>query len=176
MNNCLPIIMNLCTWIALGVLVLWFNNYLPTYFKKKGENLATKEDIKEITDKVESVKTDYARQLELFKHEITLLEKRRELSAQVVELINRYKALKEGSGEELRSFEQDYYKLIPWIPTKILESLNRLFSKPKPGVVKPDVKDIIIEVRQAILKDESGDFKGHDIVHFVGFGQKGENT
>ena len=57
--------------------------------------------------------------LELFKHEIALLGKRRELSAQVVDLINRYKELppegKEGSDEQqLRSFEQDYYKLIPW--------------------------------------------------------------
>ncbi len=33
------------------------------------------------------------RRLERFKHEIALLEKRRELSAQVVDLINRYKEL-----------------------------------------------------------------------------------
>ena len=33
------------------------NSYLPAYFSKKGENLATKEDIEEITDKIESVKS-----------------------------------------------------------------------------------------------------------------------
>jgi len=180
MNNWLPIIMNLCTWIALFVFWLFLRKYLPTYFQEKGKNLATKEDIKEITDKVESVKTDYARQLESFKYEIALLEKRRELSAQVVDLINRYKELppkgEEGNTEQLRSFEQDYYKLIPWIPTDILKSLNLLFSESKPGVPKPDVKDVIISVRKAILKDESGDFKGGDIIHFVGFGRKEEST
>jgi hypothetical protein len=119
-----------------------------------------------------------ARKLELFRQEIALLEKRRELSAQVVDLINRYKELpSEGQKvideQQLRSFEQDYYKLIPWIPTDILKALNLLFSKPGPGVAKPDVKDVIISVRKAILKDEAGDFKGSEIIHFVGFGQKG---
>ena len=119
--------------------------------------------------------------LERFKYELALLEKRRELSAQVVDLINRYKELppegKERSDEQqLRSFEQDYYKLIPWIPTDILKALNSLFSKPGPGVTKPDVKDVIILVRQSILKDEAGDFKGGDIIHFVYFGQKTKGT
>jgi hypothetical protein len=51
-----------------------------------------------------------------------------------------------------------------------------LFSKSEPGVTKPDVKDVIIAVRKAILKDEAGDFKGSDIIHFVGFGKKPHNT
>jgi hypothetical protein len=115
----------------------------------------------------------YAMQLELYKHEVNLMEKRRELSAQVVDLINRYKALPP-SGEEqymekLRRFEQDYYKLIPWIPTDILKALNSLFSKSVPPDAKPDPKDVIVAVRQALLKDDSGDFTGADIVHFVGF-------
>ncbi len=43
---------------------LLLNNFLPKYFGKKGENLATKEDITEITNKIETVKHDYAQQLE----------------------------------------------------------------------------------------------------------------
>ena len=137
----------------------------------ESRRLATKQDIKEITDKVEAVKADYARQLELFKHEIALTDKRREISVQVIDLINRYKELSpEANQEELRKFEQDYYKLIPWIPTDILEALNSLFSKSVQD--KPDVKDVIIAVRKAILKTDSGDVKGGDIVHFVGFGKK----
>jgi hypothetical protein len=161
---------------VIGLLLgLFLKDYLPTYFQQKGKNLATKEDIKEITDKVESVKTAYARELELFKHEITVLEKRRELSAQVVDLINRYKELPpDVSQQQLRSFEQDYYKLIPWIPADILKALNLLFSEAKPGVEKPDVKEVIISVRKIILKDESGDFNGSDIIHFVGFAKDKE--
>lgn len=43
-----------------GLLAGWiFKDLFGTYFKKKGENLATKEDIREITDRIESVKHDY---------------------------------------------------------------------------------------------------------------------
>ena len=38
--------------------------YLPAYAAQKGENLATKEDIAEITTSIESVKSGYAHELE----------------------------------------------------------------------------------------------------------------
>jgi len=166
------ILMNLATWVVLIIGGLLLRNYLPSYFQEKGKNLATKEDIREITDKVEAVKAQYVREIELFKYDIALLQKRRDLSCQVVDLINRYKEI--SSPQDLRSFEQEYWKLVPWIPTEILRSLNLLFSGSVPAQNKPDIKDIIIEVRKAILKEESGDFKGTDIVHFVGFGKIGE--
>ncbi|WP_158972635.1 hypothetical protein [Paraglaciecola sp. L3A3] len=63
---------NEITLLFLGLIVgLLVNNYLPKYFGKKGENLATKEDITEITDKIESVKKDYAHQLEATRAELT---------------------------------------------------------------------------------------------------------
>ena len=37
--------------------------YLRSYLKKKGENLATKEDVELITDKVEGVRSEYAERL-----------------------------------------------------------------------------------------------------------------
>jgi len=45
----LPVVVGL----VLGFLL---KDYLPSYARKKGENLATKEDIEEITRKIESVK------------------------------------------------------------------------------------------------------------------------
>jgi hypothetical protein len=54
--------------LVLGLLI---NSYLSKYFGKKGENLATKEDISEITNKIETVKHDYARQLESTKAELS---------------------------------------------------------------------------------------------------------
>lgn len=50
----------------IGALVMFFllKSFLPSYFSEKGKNLATKEDVASITDKVESVKTDYAKVLE----------------------------------------------------------------------------------------------------------------
>jgi hypothetical protein len=38
--------------------------YLPAYFSEKGKNLATKEDIAEITRLIEGVKTSFAHELE----------------------------------------------------------------------------------------------------------------
>lgn len=63
--------MDTLQWIAIcintvgAVLAgLWLKSYLPTYFSKKAENLATKEDIADITDKVEGVKSQYQSQIE----------------------------------------------------------------------------------------------------------------
>lgn len=50
--------------VAGLVLFLLIKYFLPSYFSEKGKNLATKEDIEEITDKVESVRADYAHMLE----------------------------------------------------------------------------------------------------------------
>lgn len=50
--------------IGAGIIFLLLKSFLPSYLSEKGRNLATKEDIAAITDKVESVKTDYAKVLE----------------------------------------------------------------------------------------------------------------
>lgn len=50
----------ICGWLLL-------RQYLPGYAKEKGQNLATKEDVAEITEKVESVKSGYAESLEALK-------------------------------------------------------------------------------------------------------------
>ena len=44
--------------VVLGLII---KSYLPSYFSKKGENLATKEDVKEITEKVEEIRVEYAK-------------------------------------------------------------------------------------------------------------------
>ncbi len=43
------------------LLGLFVKSLVPAYFAKKGENLATKEDIEEITKKVEAVRIEYAK-------------------------------------------------------------------------------------------------------------------
>jgi len=47
-----------------GIVFLFIKSFIPNYLSEKAKNLATKEDIADITDKVESVKTDYATILE----------------------------------------------------------------------------------------------------------------
>lgn len=52
------------SFIAVITLSGIFKYYLPSYFKTKAKNLATKEDISEITRKVEEVKAEYSDKLE----------------------------------------------------------------------------------------------------------------
>jgi len=56
----------------LLLVYLFFRQYLPKYIKEKAKNLATKEDIGEITEIVEKVKHDNNSQLELIKAELSI--------------------------------------------------------------------------------------------------------
>ena len=73
---------NLGVGAVLGMVVAYFlaKSFLSPYLSKKGENLATKEDIASITGKIESVKTDYAKVLEELRsnNQLKLLEIERE--------------------------------------------------------------------------------------------------
>ena len=65
----LPTVAN-ATIVGAGFLV--FKKYLPKYFEKKGENLATKEDIEEITSLVEGTKILFTNQTESLKANLQL--------------------------------------------------------------------------------------------------------
>jgi hypothetical protein len=52
--------------LLLGVYLAFFKSY----FSEKGKNLATQEDIEEITEKVESIKTEFVRETEKLKIEL----------------------------------------------------------------------------------------------------------
>jgi len=56
--------------LVTGIVTLLIQNFLPSYAREKGKNLATKEDIELITKKIESVKTDYSKQLESHKSKL----------------------------------------------------------------------------------------------------------
>lgn len=60
------LLLNFGSGVLLGGGVAYFliRNFIPSYLSVKAKNLATKEDIADITHKVESVKTDYAKIVE----------------------------------------------------------------------------------------------------------------
>jgi hypothetical protein len=70
---------------GLIFLILYF--FLPSYISEKGKNQATKEDIKNITDKIESVKTDYAKVIEEVRKnnqiELSAIEREKNLKKEV---------------------------------------------------------------------------------------------
>ena len=53
----LNFIISLLLLISIVFLFLFIKQLLPSYFKEKGKNLATKEDIEEITEKVKTVES-----------------------------------------------------------------------------------------------------------------------
>lgn len=52
------VVINVVLTILLG---LFIKNYLPSYMDEKGKNLATKEDIQEITRKTEEVQKEFGK-------------------------------------------------------------------------------------------------------------------
>lgn len=56
--------------VFLFLLGLFIKNYLPSYMDEKGKNLATKEDIQEITRKTEEVQKEFKEDFELFTSDI----------------------------------------------------------------------------------------------------------
>lgn len=78
-------------WLAAGLAIGWFiKEYFPSYMKEKGKNLATKEDIEEITKKIESVKSEFQK-----KHIRSqfFIEKQSEGYAKVYSALNDYLVL-----------------------------------------------------------------------------------
>ena len=55
--------------LLVGVVILVWRSFFSGYASKKGENLATEEDIRRITNEVEDVKALYAKQLKELEHQ-----------------------------------------------------------------------------------------------------------
>lgn len=53
--------------VAAGIVFLLVKYFLPGYLSEKGKNLATKEDVAEVTKQIEEVKSTYNQILETFK-------------------------------------------------------------------------------------------------------------
>jgi hypothetical protein len=63
----LVIILQVITLSAIVIAGLIIKDYMPSYAREKGKNLATKEDIGEITHKIEEIKKIYASDLQRIK-------------------------------------------------------------------------------------------------------------
>ena len=79
-------------WISvfiIGIIVL-IASFLGSYIRRKGHNLATKEDISEITTKIEEIRADYAKEIERYSHrnrlKMAALDKRLEAYQQAYTL------------------------------------------------------------------------------------------
>ncbi|MCF8356053.1 MAG: hypothetical protein K9H48_16500 [Melioribacteraceae bacterium] len=92
-------------YIILSVVIGIAGTYIFEYFKQKGKNLATKSDIKVLTEKVEDVKSEYVKQIEKFKGTQKIIDQNKEdLYKRVVELNGLL--LKAGSDPQFNMYEK----------------------------------------------------------------------
>jgi hypothetical protein len=104
--------------IVISVIIgLILNKYLPSYFGEKGKNLATKEDVEEITSKVEKVKF----QLENDKNNIN---KKKEIYELISEALNIFISNRSVSDDEKNKFYKAYSLAWLWASNDVLEKLN----------------------------------------------------
>jgi hypothetical protein len=111
------IILQTLTLLIIG----WFvKNYFPSYLSKKGENLATKEDIGGITAEVEKARLLYASELERTKKDLQgeLENLRHQLALIAQERQVRFAKLHE---KRIETISEVYYSLV-----KIVEDGERL--------------------------------------------------
>lgn len=66
----LLLIVEFASIVAVFLLGLFTKNYLPSYMEKKGENLATKEDVKEITRRTEEVQQEFRQEMARFSKDL----------------------------------------------------------------------------------------------------------
>ena len=142
--------------LVLFVLLSGIAAYVGAYLKKKGENLATTEDVRQLTEKVEEIKTTYSKQIEDYKQELS----RRAQAAKVAEFLTEWSAPK-----------SDYVKLNGymmelslWLPHELYRNLAKCVCY-TPGAPFP--KEILISVRKYLLREDAGDLKPEEIVHFT---------
>lgn len=123
-------------WL-ITLLVSGLSAYFGAYLSTKGKNLATKEDVGAITDEIEKVKVDYAKQLEVHKREL----ENRFKAEKVAELFARafYK------DPDLRDFNRLNWELSLYLPKEIVCEISQKLIKAR----TPDkAMEVLIMVRE----------------------------
>jgi len=119
------IIMSIVNLIAL-LLVL----FLKSYASEKGKNLATKQDIAVITDKVEGIKTKY-------ESESKLIQIRRRLFEQVADSLRVFVAGHPSDTNSKDRFLTSYANTWLWAPDNVVKALNEFLYLQRQFVAKP---------------------------------------
>lgn len=116
--------------ICFGLLFL--RNYIPSYLNEKGKNLATKEDIGLLTDRVERIKAQYVADVERLKSSLTLdihvIQKRRQVYEDIAKSLRVFIAGHKTGAEGQSSFLECYAAAWLWVPDPVLVELNQFLN------------------------------------------------
>ena len=141
--------------LLLLVLLSGVAAYIGAYLKKKGENWATVEDVKVLTEKVEEIKIIYSKQIEDYKAELT----RRTRAAKVGEFFSEW-SNQQADFAKLNAFSME---LSLWLPSELYRRYAKCVCY-NPGGPQP--KEVLIDIRKYLLNNDCDDLKPEEIVHF----------
>jgi len=129
--------------------------FFGAYLKEKAKNYASKEDIRELTGKVESIKSAYAKDLEDYKQELS----RRAQAARIAEVLARSFY---GDGTNKVEYLKLVWELSIWLPADLVRKLSVCLVTANKDTADP--KQILIEVRK-LLYGGKDDLTADQIIH-----------
>lgn len=174
-------IMNLLTWVVLVVGGFFLRSYLPTYFQEKGKNLATKEDIEDITDKVERIRSQYTLDQEQFKSQLQekseMSAKKRELYDKVIKSLGVFLSGRSASEEKKQEFLDEYSALWLWASDSVIGAVKDFLdlqvavAREAKSIDQEKLKqaytNCVLEMRRSVgFPDTKLDHNDYRFVHF----------
>lgn len=127
--------------LVLFVLLSAGGAWWGAYLKQKGQNFATEEDLKALTEKVEEVKAGYTKQIEDYKAELS----RRAQAARIAEILAKTHY---GKAEEQREFMELAWELSIWLPAERVRELSSHLVSFRNG--SSDPRALLISVRKLL--------------------------
>jgi hypothetical protein len=152
--------------ILLIIFGLVVGQLLPSYFRKKGENIATKEDVKEITNRMEAVRSAYAKQLEYVRTELQrqsdLVSRKRSVYTRLAKSMRVF--IEASDAKQLKEeFLSDFSELWIWASDDVVTSTNifidsQIKHSEQPGSVsQAEMKQLYIKAMLAMRRDAGFD-------------------
>lgn len=175
--------LSIINFIILIVGGLILRGYLPSYFNEKGKNLATKEDIELITDKVEKVRSQYISDIERLKSsledEARRVEKRRDVYEKITDSLRIFITGHSSNQNQKDGFLNSYSTAWLWAPDEVLKALNDFLSlqlryaQNQALVKQEEMKTAYVRCVMAMRKDVgfSDTTVGTEDYQFVYFGK-----
>ena len=157
--------------IILLIVISGVSIYFRGYIAEKGKNTATKEDIEEITAKVEEVKVSFQKEHSKFIDDLQWNRKVQEQASRVAEYLALARRLKESSSEsDYERANQLTWELAMWLPEEIYKEMVSAIAKPNS---EANELSVTISVRKLLLGDKAGNLKPEDIAHHApGIGKR----
>lgn len=151
--------------IGLTQFLLW--RYIArqkSYESEKGKNLATQEDIKKITDKIESVKASYNESLERHKIELQkefeshkyILKLCQSVDKELIDLLYECIAKEKSNGKDYTEFYEALYRLLDFLNIYLNRyGSNDILCKLKECIINTKISEDVFKHNYKLLEPDN---------------------